>query len=171
MTGCTMYVQIESEFSMKSQYFVDSGRVAAAKTFFRLLIIVSIEAAALGTVPAALAANYDYLVAQGYRWVTVDGPYGCPSKANLRQITKHRTEDAELAMVEQLRASYLIRGNVVQVVEEDTVSGLSKIRAPGIVRELWTLTKFFSRRPIRDTYGVIETPETPTFNLNAELIR
>ena len=82
-----MYVQIESEFSMKSQYFVDSGRVAAAKTFFRLLIIVSIEAAALGTVPAALAANYDYLVAQGYRWVTVDGPYGCPSKADLRQIT------------------------------------------------------------------------------------
>jgi len=74
-------------------------------------------------------------------------------------------------MVEQLRAYYLIRGNVVQVVEEDTVSGLSKIRAPGIVRELWTLTKFFSRRPIRDTYGVIETPETPTFNLNAELIR
>jgi hypothetical protein len=95
--------------------------------------------------------------------VTVDGPYGCPSKADLQQITKNRTDDAELAMVGQLRAYYLIPGNVVQVVQEDTVSGMSKIRAAGIVKDLWTFTKFLSRRPIKDTYGVIEIPETVTF--------
>jgi hypothetical protein len=105
-----------------------------------------------------------YTVAQGYRWVTVDGPYGCPSKADLQQITRSRTEEAEIGMAGQLRAYYLIPGNVVQVVEEDKVSGMSKIRIGGIVKELWTFTRFLSRRPIKDTYGVIEIPETATFS-------
>jgi hypothetical protein len=149
---------------MKLQYFLGSFLVAAAKNYLRLPLILSVGAAALGTASTALAANYDDLVAQGYRWVIVDGPYGCPSRADLQQITKHRTDDAELAMVGQLRAYYLIPGNVVQVVQEDTVSGMSKIRAAGIVKDLWTFTKFLSRRPIKDTYGVVEIPETPTLS-------
>ena len=29
-----------------------------------------------------------------------------------------------------------------------------------ITTDLWTSSKFLSKRPIRDTYGIIETPET-----------
>ena len=122
-------------------------------------MIVSVGSVALGPVSTALATDYNALIAQGYRWVTVDGPYGCPAKADLQLVTKNRSEETELAMVEQLRAYYLIPGNVVRVVQEETAAGMSKIRAAGIVRDLWTFTKFLSRRPIRDTYGVIETPE------------
>ena len=148
---------------MKLQFLVGPILVAAAKNYLRLPIILSVGTVVFGPVSMALAADYNDLVAQGYRWVTVDGPYGCPVKADLQQITKNRSEDTELAMVEQLRAYYLIPGNVVQVVQEDTASGMSKIRAAGIVRELWTFAKFLSRRPIRDTYGVIETPEMVAF--------
>jgi hypothetical protein len=70
--------------------------------------------------------------------------------------------------IDKLRAYYLIPGNVVQVVQEDTVSGMSKIRAAGIVKDLWTFTKFLSRRPIKDTYGVVEIPETPTLSADAD---
>jgi hypothetical protein len=126
MPRSTLYNTIESEFSIKLQYFVASIPVAVSKSYLRLAIILSVGAAALGTVSTALAANYDDLVAQGYRWVIVDGPYGCPSKADLQQITKYRTDDAELAMVGQLRAYYLIPGEVVQVVQEDTVSGCQR---------------------------------------------
>lgn len=149
---------------MKLQYTVGCILVGAVKDHMRLARMLSIFVAALGTVSMALAANYNDLVAQGYRWVTVDGPYGCPSKTDLQQITRNRTEEAEFGMAGQLRAYYLIPGNVVQVVEEDKVSGMSKIRIDGIVKELWTFTKFLSRRPIKDTYGVIEIPETASFN-------
>ena len=30
----------------------------------------------------------------------------------------------------------------------------------GITVDVWTLTKFLSKHAVRDTYGVIETPET-----------
>ena len=116
--------------------------------FFRL------ETAKLG-----LAANDNAHLVQGYRWVAVDGPYGCPSKADLQQmIAKYRTDKTELEMVEQLRAYYLIPGTMVQVLQEDAASGTSKVRVAGIVRDLWTLTKFLTRRPMKDPYGVIETP-------------
>jgi hypothetical protein len=55
---------------------------------------------------------------------------------------------------------YLIAGAIVQVVQEDATSGMSQIRTAEIEPDVWTLTKFLSRRPIRNTYGVIETPET-----------
>ena len=34
-------------------------------------------AVALGLASAGLGANYDDLIRQGYRWVTVDGPLAC----------------------------------------------------------------------------------------------
>jgi hypothetical protein len=46
------------------------------------------------------------------------------------------------------------------VTEDDPSSGLSKIRMAGITVDLWTLTKFLSKQAVKDTYGVIETPET-----------
>ena len=75
-------------------------------------------------------------------------------------MTKHRTDKAELQMIEQLRAYYLIEGASVQVVLEDATSGMSQIHTAEIKPDVWTLTRFLSRRPIRNTYGEIETPET-----------
>jgi hypothetical protein len=49
---------------------------------------------------------------------------------------------------------------IVQVTEEDQGSRMSKIRMAGITVDLWTLTRFLSKHAIKDTYEVIETPET-----------
>ena len=37
--------------------------------------------------------------------------------------------------------------------------GMSEILLAGITRSLWTYTRFLSARPIRDTYGTVETPD------------
>jgi hypothetical protein len=91
--------------------------------------------------------------------VKVDGPYTCPSQEDLRQITKHRTDEIELEMVSDLRAYYLTAGTVVQVVQEDLSSAMSQIHLGGITKDLWTRTRFLSKRPVHNPYGVIETPE------------
>jgi hypothetical protein len=122
--------------------------------------ILSVAAAAVLLTSSGQAASYHYLAANGYRWVIVDGPYACPSKDDLRRITKQHTDEAELHMIEQLRAYYLIEGAIVQVVLEDATSGMSQIHTAGIKPDVWTLTRFLSRRPIKNTYGEIETPET-----------
>ena len=116
--------------------------------------------AAIGLVSTASADPYKDLAAQGYRWVIVDGPYACPSKDDVREIAGHRTDRIEVEMVQELRAYYLIRGVIIQVVQEDAASGLSEIQIPGGMRTFWTLTKFLSRSPIRDTFGAVETPTT-----------
>ena len=121
--------------------------------------ILSVAAAAVLLTSAGQAASYDHLAANGYRWVIVDGPYACPSKDDLRTLTKHPTDEAELQMIEQLRAYYLIEGAIVQVVQEDATSGMSQIHTAEINSDVWTLSKFLSRRPIKNTYGEIETPE------------
>jgi hypothetical protein len=149
---------------MKVKHFLSCVRLAAAKELRRRLTVLAVTAVAVGTVSAGLANNYDALVAQGYRWVTVNGPYGCPSKADLRQISQYGTEKTELEMVEQLRAYYLISGTMVQVIQEDTASGTAQVRVAGIVTDLWTFTKFLTKRPIKDPYGVIETPDTARFD-------
>jgi hypothetical protein len=114
---------------------------------------LSVAVIAFGLTLAGLAANYNDFAANGYRWVAVDGPYGCPSR-----------DDLELQFIEQVRAYYLVRGALVRVVQEDAASGVSQIHATGITKDLWTLTKFLSRRPIRDAYGAIESPETESPN-------
>ena len=118
--------------------------------------ILSVGTAAVLLTSAGLAANYDDLAAKGYRWITVDGPYACPSKDDLRQITKHHTDETELQMIEQLRAYYLIEGAVVQVVLEDAAAGMSQIHSAEIGPDVWTLTIFLSKRPIKNGYGEIE---------------
>ena len=115
--------------------------------------IIVLAAAAIGLGSTASADPYKDLAAQGYRWVAVDGPYACPWKDDLLEITKHRTDRLELQMVQDLRAYYLIRGVIVQVVQEDAASGMSEIQITGRPRTLWTLTKFLSRSPVRDTFG------------------
>jgi hypothetical protein len=69
-------------------------------------------------------------------------------------------DEVALKLVEQVKAYYLIPGTIVQVTEEDPSSGLSKIRMAGVTVDLWTLTRFLCKHAVKDTYGVIETPET-----------
>jgi len=80
---------------------------------------MGLAAAAVGLGSTASADPYKDFAAQGYRWVAVDGPYACPSKDDLLEITKHRTDRLELQMVQDLRAYYLIRGVIIQVIQED----------------------------------------------------
>jgi hypothetical protein len=53
-----------------------------------------------------------------------------------------------------------ISGGIVRLVQQDVASGISQIHSAELCTNLWTLTKFLSRRPIKNTYGEIETPET-----------
>jgi hypothetical protein len=119
--------------------------------------LLSVAVAVLLT-SRGLPAPYDDLAANGYRWVNTNGPYACPSKDDLRQIIQHHTDETELQMIEQPRAYYLIEGAVVQVVLEDAASGMSQIRSAEIEPDVWTLTMFLSKRPIRNTDGEIEVP-------------
>ena len=113
-------------------------------------------AVAVGLKSGAFAAPYDELTAKGYRWITTDGPYACPSKDDLRQIMRHRADEA---VVERLRAYYLIEGTIVQVVQEDAATGVSKIHSAEIGPDVWTLTAFLSKRPIKNIDGEIEVPQ------------
>lgn len=140
--------------SLGSKPFLAGGE------FMKGIRALSIAAIVFGLTLAGLAANYDDFAANGYRWVTVEGPYGCPSRGDLQKITKNRTDNLELQFIEQVRAYYLVRGALVKVVQEDAASGVSQIHTTGITKDLCTLAKFLSIRPIRDAYGAIESPET-----------
>ena len=80
----------------------------------------------------------------------------CPSKDDLRQIVRHRADEA---VIERLRAYYLIEGAIVQVVQEDAATGVSKIHSAEIGPDVWTLTTFLSKRPIKNIDGEIELPQ------------
>src|ERR1700751_3367681 len=81
------------------------------RSHMKIAVLLSV-AAAVGLKSGALAAPYDELAAKGYRWITTDGPYACPSKDDLRQIIKHRADEA---VIERLRVYYLIEGVIVQM--------------------------------------------------------
>ena len=126
--------------------------------------ILAVAASAITLTSSALGDKYSDLVAKGYRWSTVDGLYAWVSKDDVRRTVNNPTspagDEVVLKMVEQVKAYYLVPGTIVQVTEEDPSSGLSKIRMAGITVDLWTLTRFLSKHAAKDTYGVIETPET-----------
>jgi hypothetical protein len=126
----------------------------------RALVILAMAAAAVTLTSTVSADKYGDLVAKGFRWANVNGLYACVSKDDVRRMVNNRSDEVLLKMVEQVKAYYLTPGALVQVVEEDPQSGLSKIRLAGITVDLWTLTKFLSKQPRKDTYGVVETPET-----------
>jgi hypothetical protein len=121
-------------------------------------ILLAVAAMALAS--TASATKYDDLVAKGYRWSTADGPYACVAKEDVHKMTSNPADSVILKMVEQVKVFYLTPGTIVQVTEEDAHTGTSKIRLAGITVDLWTLTSFLTKHPIKDTYGVIETPET-----------
>jgi hypothetical protein len=98
----------------------------------KLLTILLVPIVAVGMVSTASARDYQDLIAEGYRWVSLDGPFACPSKDDLRRITSEPTDTNELHMVEQVRAYYLIQGALVKVIQEDRSTGMVQIRAAGI---------------------------------------
>ena len=122
--------------------------------------ILAVAVAAIALTSTALGDKYADLVAQGYRWATADGLYACVSKDDVRRLAGNPSDELLLKMIEQVKAYFLTPGTLVQVTEEDPHAGLSKIRMAGITVDLWTLTSFLSKHPMKDTYGVIETPET-----------
>src|SRR3984893_1027084 len=121
-------------------------------------ILLALAAAAM-TVSAS-ANKYDELAAKGFRWATADGPYACVAKEDVHRMASNPGDSVVLKMVEQVKVFYLTPGTIVQVTEEDSHTGTSKIRMAGITVDLWTLSSFLTKRPIKDNYGVIETPET-----------
>jgi hypothetical protein len=131
-----------------------------------LTMILAVVAAGLAS--TALADPYKDLAAQGYRWVSVDGPYACRSKDNLRKITKHPTDDIS-KMVQELGVYYLIQGQIVQTDQEDLAAGMSQIHVPGHAMKVWTMSRFLSREPIRDASGIFETPTTLNMMPNEQM--
>jgi hypothetical protein len=124
------------------------------------LPIFFMTAVSLGLTCTVLGGdNYSALAAQGYRWVTVNGPYACNTEQDAERITTHHTDATELQVVENIQCYYLIPGTIVQVIKEDAARGISEIRLGSITRSLWTYSRFLSKHPVKDTYGVIETPE------------
>ena len=75
-------------------------------------------------------------------------------------IDAHHTDATELQVVESIECYYLIPGTIVQLIKEDPARGISEIRLGSITRSLWTYSRFLSKLPVKDTYGVIETPES-----------
>ena len=117
----------------------------------------------LGLTCAARADDYQDLVNNGYRWVTVNGPYACTTEQEVRHVTGDPTDATELQMLEDGAAYYLIPGSLVQIVKDDPANGMSEILLGGITRPLWTYTNYLTARPIHDTYGIVETPATSGF--------
>jgi hypothetical protein len=118
---------------------------------------------AFSLICVASADDYRDLAAKGYRWVTVNGPYACPTEQDVRHVTDASTDATELQMIEDGAAYYLIPGTLVQIVKDDPANGMSEILLGGITRPLWTYTKYLTARPIHDTYGIVETPATSGF--------
>jgi hypothetical protein len=104
--------------------------------------------------------NYSALAAQGYRWVAINGPYACITEQDAKRIAAHHSDATELQVVESIECYYLIPGSIVQVIKEEPAHGISQIRLGSITRSLWTYSRYLSKRPVKDTYGVIETPES-----------
>lgn len=123
------------------------------------LLISFIIAVSLALTCTTFADSYAALVAKGYRWVAVHGPYACTSEEGVRRITAHRSDATELQMVQDRQAYYLIPGTIVQVLKEDSASGMSQIHLGGLTTPLWTYGRFLRKHPIEDIYGAIETPE------------
>jgi hypothetical protein len=136
----------------------------------------SVALAMIGIASTSFAADYSDWVAKGYRWSAVNGPHAYIKKEDAKD-ERLRLSNKPVSEVIG-RAYYLRRGKVVLVVETEAASGLSRIRMGGVTSDLWTPTKNLSTRPLRNTVGVIETPDmagilrissaTPTPGTNAK---
>ena len=124
------------------------------KLLLCLVSVISINFA--GT---ALATDYVALAAQGYRWVSANGPYACSKAEDVERVVAHHTDETELDAVQNEACYYLIPGTIAKVLSEDPARGISQIQLGSVTIPLWTYSRFLSKTPIPDTYGVIETPD------------
>jgi hypothetical protein len=123
------------------------------------LLLSFITAISINFTGTALATDYAALAAKGYRWVIANGPYACSKEQDVDRIVGHHTDATEVDVVQNAGCYYLIPGTIAKVIAEDPAHSISQIQLGNITVPLWTYTRFLSKSPIRDTYGVVETPE------------
>jgi hypothetical protein len=126
-----------------------------AAKFLTLLCLLT-----AATVTAATATDFKALADQGYRWVRVNGPYATPNKNDAAKLAGAKSASSDIELQDKTHAYFLLPGMLVFVLENDTAAGLSRVRASGIVVDLWTETKYLSSQPLKDSYGVTETPDS-----------
>ena len=124
----------------------------------KLLTLLCLLTAA--TVTTATATDFKALAEQGYRWVRVNGPYATPNKADAAKLANAKSASSDVELQDKAHAYFLLPGMLVFVLETDAAAGLSRVRASGIVVDLWTETKYLSAQPLKDSYGVTETPDS-----------
>jgi hypothetical protein len=112
------------------------------------------------TVTTAPATDFKALAEQGYRWVRVNGPYATPNKNDAAKLAGAKSASTDVELQDKTHAYFLLPGMLVFVLENDSAAGLSRVRASGIVVDLWTETKYLSSEPLKDSYGVTETPDS-----------
>jgi len=110
----------------------------------------------LATGYKATAGKYGDLASQGYRWVIVDGPYACPKREDAISVAEHPQTGVDEN--NPTKSYYLVKGSIVQLLQTDGI--VSRIRLAGITSDLWTMTRFLSRQPLKNAYGITETPQT-----------
>jgi hypothetical protein len=131
------------------------------ETEMRILMKLSIAALLIGMQTAALSNNnYKDLVAEGYRWVNIDGPYASRFEDDAQRLSKNPARDVQLRILRGEGAYYLIEGGIVKVLRTDKSTGMAEIETARLMPTLWTSAKFLSNHPIRDAYSRIETPDT-----------
>ena len=131
-----------------------------------ILIVIAIS---LGLSCAAQADNYETLVAKGYRWVAIHGPYASTTEQGVERMTDRRTGPTESRILEDRHAFYLIPGKIVQIIKVDRATGMSQVQMGGFTTFLWTYSRFLSKHPIRDISGVVETPENSALVPNPDV--
>jgi hypothetical protein len=111
----------------------------------------------------ATAGKYGDLASQGYRWVIVDGPYACPKREDAIAAAEH--PQTALDPNNPTKSYYLVKGSIIQLLQTD--GAVSRIRLAGITSDLWTMTRFLSKQPLKNAYGITETPETAGLSVEA----
>jgi hypothetical protein len=134
---------------------VGANHLGLAAKFIALFCLV-----AAATITLAAATDFQSLAEQGYRWVRVNGPYATPNKSDAAKLAGAKSAASDIELQDKAHAYFLLPGMLVFVLETDTAAGLSRIRASGIVVDLWTETKYLSAQPMKDSYGVTETPDS-----------
>jgi hypothetical protein len=134
---------------------VGAAQKGLAAKFLALFCLLS-----AATVTMATATDFKALAEQGYRWVRVNGPYATPNKNDAAKLADAKSAATDVELQDKTHAYFLLPGMLVFVLESDSASGLSRVRASGIVVDLWTETKYLSPEPLKDSYGVTETPDS-----------
>jgi hypothetical protein len=133
----------------------------------RILKKLSIAALLIGMQATALSSNnYKDLVAEGYRWVNIDGPYASRFEDDAQRLSKNPRRDMKLQLLRAGGVYYLIEGSIVRVVQTDSRTGMAEIEVPDLVSPVWTSARFLSKQPARDAFSMVETPESIGWTFN-----